>query len=208
MEQGKGSKSLTYLALGDSYTIGESVKEQERYPVILVNQLQKANIDIALPKIIARTGWTTDELLSAISKENLADTYHLVSLLIGVNNQYRGYSLEIYQKEFEELLKIAIKKAGGNKDRVFVVSIPDYGVTPFAQGRDREKIGKEIDTFNQANRKITDQYGVKYFDITAISRKAQYEESLTAEDGLHPAGKMYEEWVSSMIEDVKILLEK
>jgi len=204
-EQKDESKLLTYLALGDSYTIGESVKEEERYPVILSKVLNKAQIPIKNPDIIARTGWTTDELISAIEQKNPPNTYDLVSLLIGVNNQYRGYSQETYRKEFEILLKIAIQKAKGNKNRVFVLSIPDYGVTPFAKNSDVAKIAKEIDAFNHINKAISQQYGVKYFDITPISREAKNNPHWIAEDHLHPSGLMHQQWVDLIFEEVKAM---
>lgn len=205
VEQKSQGKQFTYLALGDSYTIGESVKEEERYPVMLAKELNQAQIPINSPDIIARTGWTTDELLSAIEKKNPSNTYDLVSLLIGVNNQYRGYSVNTYRKEFETLLKIAIEKAKGNKNRVFVLSIPDYGVTPFAKNSDTAKIAKEIDIFNNINREISQLYGVKYFDITPISRKAKDNAQLIAKDGLHPSGLMYKEWVALILNDVRAM---
>ncbi|WP_258097618.1 SGNH/GDSL hydrolase family protein [Marinoscillum pacificum] len=187
--------TLTYLALGDSYTIGESVDVSERWPVQLVMQLKDLEIPMSDPQIIATTGWTTDELLKGIEAADTKESYDLVSLLIGVNNQYRGYPIEQQKEEFEVLLKKAIQFANMDTARVFVVSIPDWGVTPFAEGRDQEKIATEIDAYNQVNQTICENYGVKYFDITPISRKAAQDESLVALDGLHPSGKMYTEWV-------------
>lgn len=198
--------SYTYLALGDSYTIGESVKEEERFPLILANRLKKKSINMAAPHIIARTGWTTDELLSAISQQAPPNTFDLVSLLIGVNNQYRNYDINTYYKEFEDLLKIAIQKAKDNARHVFVISIPDYGVTPFAKHRNTDKIAKEIDDYNRIASNITQKYAVKYFDITPISRKAKQDLSLIAEDGLHPSGKMYEAWVNLIFDEVKNMI--
>jgi len=187
--------SLTYLALGDSYTIGESVNQSERWPVQLVTRLQADSVDIQSPKIIARTGWTTDELQNGIDAAKIDQTYDFVSLLIGVNNQYRNYDIKQYIKEFEELLKQSIAFADNDKTRVFVVSIPDYGVTPFGMNRDPEQIGKEIDEYNAIAKDFADQYGVQYFNITEISRKAKEDPELVAGDGLHPSGKMYSEWV-------------
>lgn len=198
--------TLSYLALGDSYTIGESVAESARYPVVLATKLQEKKIDIGLPRIIARTGWTTDELLSAIENQNPPATYDLVSLLIGVNNQYRGYDIAVYQQEFETLLKIAIQKAKGKPERVFVVSIPDYGVTPFAKNSDKEKIARELDQYNVLNKAIAQKYQVRYFDITPISRQAKDDAALIAEDDLHPSGKMYAAWVALMTEEVAKML--
>jgi lysophospholipase L1-like esterase len=186
----QSDSSIRYLALGDSYTIGESVPEGERWS----NQLAAligGNIEV---KIIARTGWTTSELWEGIQKETLTPPYDMVSLLIGVNNQYRGYDIEEYRKEFLFLLDKAIEYAGGDKNRVFVLSIPDWGVTPFASGRDAEKIASEIDAFNQVNKEEAQKAGVGYVDVTPISREAINNSELIAPDGLHPSGKMYAEW--------------
>ena len=139
----------SYLALGDSYTQGEAVSESERWPVQLAKALENENVTIAPPKIIAQTGWTTDELKKGIDEAVLDYPYDWVSLLIGVNNQYRGYNLATFKTEFEELLTQSILFAGNKKERVFVVSIPDWGVMPFAKNRDQEQIATEIDNFNQ-----------------------------------------------------------
>ncbi|MEP4534535.1 MAG: SGNH/GDSL hydrolase family protein [Cyclobacteriaceae bacterium] len=203
MEQ---TDTFTYLALGDSYTIGESVAEVDRWPVQLTDTLKRKGIQIETPKIIAKTGWTTDELLSAIEKEELTQTYDMVSLLIGVNNQYRGYPISQQEEEFEVLLKKAIAFAGGDASRVFVVSIPDYGVTPFGQNGDPEKIAKEIDEYNALNKRIADLYEVQYFDITPNSRSAENNPDLIATDGLHPSGLMYSEWVKLIFPWVHDLL--
>jgi acyl-CoA thioesterase I len=193
---------FSFLALGDSYTIGEAVAEQERWPMQLASQLIEDSIKLETPKIIAKTGWTTAELQGAIANElqagNLSPNYDLVSLLIGVNNQYRGYDFQIYEKEFEALLQQAIGFAGGNAAKVFVVSIPDYGVTPFAANKNPEKIAAEIDRYNAKAKEIASAYQVQYVDITPISREASTDTSLIAQDGLHPSGKMYASWVSSI----------
>jgi lysophospholipase L1-like esterase len=187
------TKQLKYLALGDSYTIGESVAEDQRWPVQLVKALTKEGNLFGEPKIIATTGWRTDDLKNAIFKEKPSTDYDLVSLLIGVNNQYQGKSAEAYAPEFEELLKMAIAFAGGDKSKVFVVSIPDYGFTPFGKDK-QEKITKELNEFNRVNKEIASKLGVKYFNITEISRRGVKDPELIANDGLHPSGKMYEEW--------------
>lgn len=197
-----------YLALGDSYTIGESVDESDRFPVQLVSRLRKDNIDIADAMFIAKTGWTTDELMSAINEKNLTAKYDIVTLLIGVNNQYRGRDIDNYRTEFKELLNKAISFAGGDTKKVFVISIPDWGITPFAEGRDRNKIALEIDAFNKVNKEETLKAGANYYNITDISRKAESDKSLTASDGLHPSGKMYSLWVDKFYNDVKNLLSK
>lgn len=191
----------TYLALGDSYTIGESVNENERFPVQLTDKLKKNGIEISAPLIIAKTGWTTDELMAAISDKNVKDTFNIVTLLIGVNNQYRGRSSESYRTELKQLIDIAISYAGGKKENVFVLSIPDWGVTPFAEGRDRKKIGEEIDEYNKVKKEECEKAGIKFYDITEISR--MNDASLTASDGLHPSGKQYSLWVEKIYPDIK-----
>lgn len=184
----------TYLALGDSYTIGESVSESERWPVQLAAMLTEKGISMADPKIIARTGWRTDELKGAIEADKeLAASYDMVSLLIGVNNQYQGKTVESFAPEFEELIQMAIKLAGNDAKSVFVVSIPDYGKTPFGAAKEQE-IEKAINSYNKVSKDICKKYKVKYFNITPGSRRAKLEPDLVANDQLHPSGKMYQEW--------------
>ena len=189
---------LKYLALGDSYTIGESVAENDRWPIQLAEALRKKNRDIEAPRIIATTGWRTDNLANAINIARLKNEYDLVSLLIGVNNQYQGKPIAQFTKEFEELLNTAIKLAGGKKENVFVVSIPDYGYTPFGKSK-QEQISKELDEYNRLTREIVKKYDIKYFYITDISRRGLSDPSLVAEDGLHPSGKQYKEWVELIV---------
>ena len=160
------SRTFTYLALGDLYTIGESVPAEQRWPVQLAELLSKEGFAVGEPRIVARTGWTTGELHAAIRQEELIETYDLVSLLIGVNNQYRGYSLEAYRQEFAGLLEQAIAFAGGDPGRVLVLSIPDWSVTPYAEGRDRPAIAAAIDHFNHINREETEKHGASYIDVT------------------------------------------
>ena len=193
----------TFLALGDSYTIGESVGPADRFP----NQLAKA-LKIHEPEVIAKTGWTTDELDKAIDAAKPKGPFDLVTLLIGVNDQYRGRNASDYDKEFKALLKRAIGFAGGRPARVVVISIPDWGVTPFAGGRDRKKIAAEIDHFNEINRKETVHAGARYVDITAISRKAATDPSLVAADGLHPSARMYAQWVDVILPIARDALKK
>lgn len=188
--------SPRFLALGDSYTIGESVAVTDRWPVQLARLLRKNGIDIADPQIIGRTGWTTDELSSAIDAAKPNGPYALVTLLIGVNNQYRGRDAEQYRKEFAALLERAIAFAGGDPKRVVVVSIPDWGVTPYAAGRDRRQIAVEIDHFNAINAAETKRAGARYADVTPVSRHAATDPSLVAPDGLHPSAAMYAQWVT------------
>ncbi len=183
---------MRFLALGDSYTIGEAVLPEERWGHQLCAQMRQNGIEIGDPEIIAQTGWTTDELLIAIQERSPKGPYDWVSLLIGVNNQYRGYSLEVYAAEFKHLLEMAIGFAGGNAQHVLVLSIPDWGVTPFAEGRDRVQISHEIDEFNVVNARLTKAAGAYYVDITPHSRMNGAIE--VAGDGLHPSGAMYSYW--------------
>ena len=185
--------SQRYLALGDSYTIGESVAAEDRWPNQLVRSLADEGIQADVT-IIARTGWTTDELWDAIQQQDITPPYDLVSLLIGVNNQYRGYDIDKYREEFVFLLNKAIEYAGGDPSRVVVLSIPDWGVTPFAWGRDTSKIAQEIDAFNAINRAESDKANVHYVDVTPISRLALEDKALLTSDGLHPSEKMYAQW--------------
>ena len=196
------TNGVNYLALGDSYTIGHDVQPAERYPVQLAKALEEKGIAVAEPKIVATTGWTTGELKSGIANANIAGKkYDLVSLLIGVNNQYRGKSLQEYKREFTELLLMSINFAGGKKENVFVLSIPDYGYTPFGRSR-QASISAEIDKFNAVNKQVTDSLGVSYYDITPISRNGLSDPELVASDGLHPSGKMYKQWVDLILADV------
>jgi lysophospholipase L1-like esterase len=197
---------MRYLALGDSYTIGESVSERERFPIQLGSLLAEEGYPTNV-KIIARTGWTTSELWEGIQSESLDPPYDLVSLLIGVNNQYRGYDSKQYREEFRFLLGKAVEYAGGDGNRVFVFSIPDWGVTPYAAGRDSAQIATEIDLFNSINREEADLAGVHYLDITPISRKAADDPSLIAADGLHPSGSMYARWAALAFPDVLEVLK-
>lgn len=190
--------TFRYLALGDSYTIGESVAETERFPNQLAALLANEGLIVDV-KIIARTGWTTDELWQGVQAETIEPPYDMVSLLIGVNNQYRGRDIEEYREGFVFLLNKAIEYAGGDVKRVIVFSIPDWGVTPFAAGRNATQIAAEIDAFNQVNFEETQKAGAHYIDATPVSRKAKDDPSLVAGDGLHPSGKMYTEWAKSAL---------
>ena len=198
-DEGAQPRAIHYLGLGDSYTIGEGVEESERWPVQLAAALREQGVPAAEPLIIARTGWTTDELLAAIQQESPSGTFDLVSLLIGVNNQYRGRDAEEYRAQFRTLLQQAIAFAEGRADRVLVVSIPDWGVTPFATSRDRGQIAAEIDHFNAVNREEAQKAGARYVDVTPISRQATTDSSLIAGDGLHPSARMYAAWVSLVL---------
>ena len=199
-------RKIHYLALGDSYTIGESVDESERWPNQLAQMLSKQGYQTDVT-IIAKTGWTIDELWQGIQAREVTPPYDLVSLLIGVNNQYRGRDIEEYREQFVFLLNKSIEYAGGDSNRVFVLSIPDWGVTPFASGRDAEQIAKEIDTFNAVNKTETEKAGVHYIDVTPISREVVNDSSLIASDGLHPSGKMYAEWAKLALPVVLEILD-
>jgi lysophospholipase L1-like esterase len=194
--------SSKFLALGDSYTIGESVPPSESWPVQLVDSLRKRGKNMAAPVILAVTGWRTDDLKNAINAAKLKAEFGMVALLIGVNNQFQGKDLKQYGVEFEELLKTAILFAGGKKENVFVVSIPDYGFTPFGQAR-KNAISPAIDSFNDVNQIITQSHGVQYINITDISRQGLVDPSLVAADDLHPSGKMYTLWVEKILKELK-----
>jgi lysophospholipase L1-like esterase len=198
---------IDYLALGDSYTIGESVAERERWPVRLAEQLRFDGYDVAPPEIIAQTGWRTDQLSAAIDVEDLRDAYGLVSLLIGVNNEFQGRDTAAYRLEFTRLLERAIGLAGGRPERVFVLSIPDYAFTPFGQTRpDPARISQRLDDYNAISQEVSAAYGVAWFDITPISRRGLSEPVLVAADGLHPSGQQYAEWVALIRNEVGALL--
>lgn len=214
-EQSDGSNSnepiieepMKYLALGDSYTIGESVSEELRYPNQVVETMNKEGDQTWSPaKIIAKTGWTVDELEAGIDEETLLDEpYDLVTLLIGVNNQFRGRAVEEFKVDFENILLRAIGFSGGLQNHVIVLSIPDWGITPFAINRnsDQEQIALEIDAYNQACKEISEKYGVYYIDITEDYRAVGGQPEMLAEDGLHPSGKVYTRWTQKLIERIE-----
>ena len=187
---------LRYLALGDSYTIGEAVDEAGRWPMQLARLLRREGILVGDPRIIATTGWTTDELDAAITAAEPLGGHDFVSLLIGVNNQYRGRDVEGYRTQFAALLWRAIGFAGNRPERVLVLSIPDWGVTPFAaqSGRDVAQIARELDAYNAAARTVCSLRDVAFVDITPVSRARGAEPAMLADDGLHPSAAMYTEW--------------
>ncbi len=194
---------ISYLALGDSYTIGEGVEAYARWPEILRDTLEQLGVSMLPPQIIARTGWTTGDLLDAMAEAELKPPYGLVSLLIGVNNQYRGetrgYSLDGYGVEFSTLLGKAIELADGDPDRVLVLSIPDYSVTPFVRDQNKEKVAREIDAYNQLKKQLSLDAGVLFVDITPISQMAISDQSLLVSDNLHPSEIMYRKWVEATL---------
>lgn len=197
------NQRYTLLCLGDSYTIGESVMIHESFPYQVVQALREKGIEFIGPEILAKTGWTTDELLSAINGYRFLKGYDWVTLLIGVNNQYRGRDSSNYRSELEVLMKKAIQLAGGHSNHVIVLSIPDWGVTPFADGRDRARISREIDQFNTVKREMAGTLRVHYIDITPGTREAVEGSPWIAADGLHPSSREYTRWavaVSSLID--------
>ncbi|MGH8080909.1 MAG: SGNH/GDSL hydrolase family protein [Lysobacter sp.] len=201
--------TLTYLALGDSYTIGEAVPESGRWPVQLAVQLREHGIAVAAPRIIATTGWTTDELALALDLAEPLGQWDFVSLLIGVNNQYRGRSAVQYASDFRDLLRRAIGYAHGRADRVLVLSIPDWGATPFGatDKRGPAAIGAELDVFNITASEICARYQVAFVDITPVSRERGSEAVMIAEDGLHPSAAMYAQWTAQALPVATQLLQ-
>jgi len=192
----------TYLALGDSYTIGEGVAKQERWPEQLVARLRERGMMVGDPRIVATTGWTTDELASAMDDARLRGSFGLVTLLIGVNNQYRGRPASEYREQFLTLLHRAIALAGDSR-RVIVVSIPDWGVTAFAEGRDRAAIGSEIDTFNAVAHDEAVRAHARWADVTPASRGAGAKADMLVEDGLHPSAAQYATWVEVILPEAQ-----
>jgi lysophospholipase L1-like esterase len=198
--------SAAYLALGDSYTIGESVSREDRYPVQAVQMLRADGQPCQDPEIIATTGWTTGDLLKALSTKTATTPYAIVTLLIGVNNQYQGLSRSEYRDEFSRLLERSIQLAGNKPSHVIVLSIPDYSITPFARGANTALIATQIDSFNATNADVSERYRVHYLDITAESRKAAGDPSMIAGDGLHFSGKEYALWARIMEPEMKKIL--
>jgi lysophospholipase L1-like esterase len=191
-------RSYTLLCLGDSYTIGESVSGPDNFPNQTVLLLRNAGYDFASPEIVAKTGWTTDELQTAINSYSFKPPYDFVTLLIGVNNQYRRRPVDEYKPQFESLLKQAISFANENPEHVMVLSIPDWGVTPFAKDRDGKAIASDIDVYNTANKQIAERYNVHYVDITPGTREAASDPLLIAADGLHPSAVEYKRWAINL----------
>lgn len=217
--------NYTYIALGDSYTIGEQVTLLESFPYQAVQLLRELKalpvathphiglkstdeyLHIAGPEIIAKTGWTTDELAAAINQYRFLPAYDFVSLLIGVNNQYRGRPTAEFEVEFIPLLQKAIQCAGGNRKRVFVLSIPDWGLTPFATGKDREKISTEIDSYNDVCKAMAEKEQCVYIDITTSQRMDAANEDFLAADTLHPSGKEYAKWASRLANAIRLSVQ-
>ena len=202
--------SYRLLCLGDSYTIGEMVSRSENFPNQTIKLLNNDGYEFEDAKTIATTGWTTDELQVAIDQHHFKTSYDFVTLLIGVNDQYRGRTIEEYKPQFESLLKQAIYFANDKADHVIVLSIPDWGITPFAKnsGRSQQQISKEIDEYNEANKKIAGDHNVNYIDITPSTREAVNDVSLLAEDGLHPSSKEYAKWAQRLSAIIETVIKK
>lgn len=194
--------NYSYLALGDSYTIGEQVDFAENFPNQTVQLLRKAGFAFHAAEIIAKTGWTTDELSDAIEKTTFLGNYDIVSLLVGVNNQYRGRSVTEFKIEFEHLLQKAIQFSGNKPDRVFVLSIPDWGVTPFAEGKDRHQVAKEIDQYNEICKVSAAAFKTNFIDITLSQRADGNRQEFLAPDGLHPSGNEYIKWATQLADGI------
>lgn len=194
--------NYSYLALGDSYTIGEQVSFAENFPNQTVQILRRSGMDFYAAEIIAKTGWTTDELSSAIENTTMLDQYDVVSLLIGVNNQYRGRSATEFKIEFEHLLQKAIQFSGNRPYRVVVLSIPDWGVTPFAEGRDRKQVAEEINVFNDICKKSAAAFKARFINITTSQREDGNKTDFLAADGLHPSGKEYKKWADELADAI------
>lgn len=199
-----------YLALGDSYTIGEGIAPEDRWPVRLADALRGEGVAIDAPRIVATTGWTTDELDAAIDAAALRPPFDLVSLLIGVNDQYRGRDVATYAPAFEALLQRAIGFAGGDATRVFVLAIPDWGVTPFGahSGRDTAAIARELDAYNAAAAAICAARGVAFVDIAPVSRARGGEPEMLADDGLHPSAALHAAWTQLALPVARAVLSR
>ena len=194
----KIDRDVRMLALGDSYTIGESVETRQRWPHQFVARLRKLGKDANEPEYIGTTGWTTGDLLKGIDATlDREKDYNLVSILIGVNNQYQDLAISIYEPELHSIIEHAIQITGADTSRIFMLSIPDYAYTPF--GREDEKISIELDAYNEISRRVATDYGIAWIDITPISRKGLIEPDLVAGDGLHPSADQYRQWVEEII---------
>lgn len=185
---------VNMLTLGDSYTIGESVDSTSRWPHQFVAGLRNEGIEASDPDYIAVTGWTTQDLLAGIDRNYKREKqYNLVSILIGVNNQYQGIPISTYEPDLVRIIELALEMVKGDRSKVFMLSIPDYAFTPFGKGN--EKISREIDAYNAINRQLALSYHLTWVDVTPVSRKGLDDPSLVAGDGLHPSALQYEKWI-------------
>jgi lysophospholipase L1-like esterase len=201
-------RHYTLLSVGDSYTIGEALPLQHSFPYQTVQLLRKKGYDFSAPEIIAKTGWTTEELQAAIADYTFSVKYDFVTLLVGVNNQYRGHAIILYKEQFEALLIRCLELVGGKKDHLLILSIPDYSVTPFSTDLDVEKISKEIDEYNKLLKALSIQYKVPYLDITEEGRAAKTHPKSIADDGLHPSASEYARWAEKLAGIIGKLLKK
>lgn len=197
------SDTMTYIALGDSYTLGEQVPQEQSFPFQLRRLLGLQGLDMADPVVIAQTGWTTDELAASIRERQVSGPFSLVTLLIGVNNQYRGRSLENYAEELSALIDTAISYTDGHPERVYLLSIPDWGTTPFAEGKNRDTIARQIDQFNAKKKELAQKAGTHFLDITDSTRAHGHLPEYLVEDGLHPNGKEYALWAQRLAEVIR-----
>lgn len=199
---------MSYLALGDSYTIGHKISEKERWPNQLAKALRNDGFSIQNPKIIAKNGWRTDELLDAMHAELNDEKYDLVSVMIGVNNQYQSKNLKNYKEELKTILREAIAKSKEGKECVFVLSIPDYGMTPFGKKKGGNQISEDLKKWNAACKQVSQEMGIAFYNITKISKQAETDSALVASDGLHPSGKMYQLWVEKILPKIEQKLKE
>ena len=199
---------MRFLALGDSYTIGEGVEAADRWPNQLVALLRERGIAIGDPEIVARTAWTTDELMDAIDEARPRGPFDLVTLMAGVNDQYRSRPLDQFEAGMSPLLEQAIGFASGGASRLVVISIPDWGATPFAEGRDRALISREVDQYNERARALVEARGATWHDVTPLSRGVLDDPALVIADRLHPSGAMYRVWAESLVPVVTEVLSR
>lgn len=204
----QNKESITYLALGDSYTIGEQVTEEQTWPIRLTTELNSRGHTLEKPKIIAVTGWTTQDLLSAMAKKlDNNEKFDLVSVLIGVNNQYQKKDISIYKEDLLKILQKAIEHCSQREKGVFVLSIPDYSVTPFGKEKTEDwDISGEIRNYNKVCKEISQNLGLAFYDITPISLKAENNPNMLTADKLHPSGEMYRLWTEKILSEVEAKL--
>jgi len=203
----ESNTTITYIALGDSYTKGEGVNADDNFPNQLIQRLHVEHVEVKKLTLIAETGWTTTNLIKALGSSATDSKYDLVTLLVGVNNQQKHLDINIYKTEFEEILKQALKLSGNRKERVVVFSIPDYSVTPYAQFLNPMLIQQEIDLYNTVNKELSEKYELTYLNVTTISRKAEEDLIYLAADELHPSAHMYMEWIDLIFPQIKEILK-
>jgi acyl-CoA thioesterase-1 len=203
-----GPRSWRILALGDSYTVGSSVRASQAWPRQLADSLAAGEDSVETLDVVASLGWTTTDLIAALSAENLEPPYDLVTLMIGVNNQFQGLDIAIFTEELAILADMAVSLAGEDKGRVLLFSIPDYGVTPFGMMIFPDGVAGEIGCYNSRGRSIADSLGLTYLDITPLSCEAEHDPALVAPDGLHYSGEMYHRWVEFMLPTVRTILAR